>query len=163
MFTGRVGQILAVGLILLVACVPLPSGTRAPNEEVLANAALLDFFDALHQGDYAAADRLYGGSYETLRDWNPDLDPGDHAALWLAACTRNGLQCLPVRSANLQTQTGNTFIFIVEFSALDGALFVLGPCCGADETEMPPQSTFEYTVTHHNGQFWIMDLPVYVP
>jgi hypothetical protein len=46
----------------------------------------------------------------------------------------------------------------------DGSLFVLGPCCGANETEMPPVSQFEYKVTRDaSGQFVVMDLPPYVP
>jgi len=38
------------------------------------------------------------------------------------------------------------FRFIVEFKYDDGTLIMLGPCCGATETDMPPKSQFPYTV-----------------
>ena len=147
---------------LLVTALLAGCASPAPDEGP-ARQALLGFFDALQRGDYAAADATYGGSYQTLTDWNPELDPADHAALWQAACTRNGLQCLTVRSAELQSRDGDEFIFIVTFNAPDGGLFILGPCCGADETQMPPVSEFQITVARADGQFKVMDLPPYVP
>ena len=68
------------------------------------------------------------------------------------------------KSATLQEQVGDSYIFQVEFNNPDGSLFVLGPCCGADETEMPPVSQFEYTVSRKaEGKFVVMNTPPYVP
>jgi hypothetical protein len=74
------------------------------------------------------------------------------------------LQCLEVRSAKFEQQVGDSYIFQVEFSNADGSLFVLGPCCGSNATEMPPVSQFEYTVMRNpDGKFVVMNMPPYVP
>ncbi|MCI0551542.1 MAG: hypothetical protein L0287_11345, partial [Anaerolineae bacterium] len=73
-------------------------------------------------------------------------------------------QCLLVRTATFKILQGSTYIFQVEFNNADGTLFVRGPCCGANETEMPPVSQFEYRVSMTApGKFTVMDLPPYVP
>ena len=143
---------------LLAACAP------APASEETAAQTLVTFFDRLNQGQYAEADSLYGGDYETLTNWNPDLDSSDHAALWERGCLQNGLQCLTVQSATFKGHHGDIYIFFVEFSTADGSLFVRGPCCGATETEMPSESNFEFRVAEiAAGQFKVLDMPVYVP
>jgi hypothetical protein len=131
----------------------------------LARQALVEFFDRLHAGDYAGASELYGGSYEVLIGYNPDLDPQDHEALFRKACTINGAQCLKVRRAVPEGRVaGNGFRFLVEFQHDNGAPFLLGPCCGANETDQPPQSRFLYTVERSNeGSYLVLNRPVYVP
>jgi len=144
-------------LFLLVGCIQ-------SSEVVHAQEVLERYFGALASGDYATADSLYGGDYQLFLDWNPDLTVEDHAALWERACKWNGLNCLAVRSATLLDRQADSFTFSVEFSNKDGSLYVLGPCCGADETSMPPVSRFEIRVRWDaNGQFKVLDLPVYSP
>ncbi len=162
--------ILLFAVILIAGCRTQPVVTAqparaSPSSEVMeASQALGEFFTLLHVKNYGAAVPLYGGEYVTLQEWNPDIDSSDYAALWKNACELNGLQCLEVRSAKMQNQEGNTFVFQVEFSNPDGSLFVLGPCCGADETEMPPVSQFEYTVVRNSrGTLVVMNTPPYVP
>jgi hypothetical protein len=141
-----------------------PMADRAGEE--LALQSLLDFFEHLNAGRYEEASQLYGGPYEVLIDNNPTLDPQDHAALLRNACTINGLQCLRVRSARLQEDavSGAEFRFLVEFSMPDGERFVRGPCCGASETDMPPESEFSFAVVRsEDGAYRVQDLPVYVP
>ena len=126
----------------------------------------MDYFEHLRAGRYEEASQLYGGSYEVLIDNNPTLDPEDHAALWRNACTSNGFQCLRVRSARLQADVSSEaeYRFVVEFSTPDDQLFVRGPCCGASETDMPPQSEFLFAVVRsEDGVYRVQDLPVYVP
>ena len=66
--------------------------------------------------------------------------------------------------AELKNQQRDTYIFHVEFSNSDGNLFVQGPCCGSNETEMPRVSQFEYKVTGNaDGKFLVMKLHPYVP
>ncbi|NUQ86747.1 MAG: hypothetical protein HUU11_18770 [Anaerolineales bacterium] len=144
--------------LFLSACAPVS------NDAEPARQALVAFFDSLNQGQYAEAAESYGGDYEVLIYHNPTLDPDDHAALWMNACTINGAQCLPVRTATLKEQFGDEYVFVVEFSNPDGTLFVLGPCCGGSETDFPPVSQFEYRVQKTaDGKFVVLDLPVYVP
>lgn len=161
--------LLLILLAALAACAAPPAGT-APTQTSLPSTAdearqvLMKFFELLNAQEYAKADALYGGSYETFQGWNPDVDPDDHVMLWTRACRQNGLQCLLARTITFRQLQGGTYFFQVEFSNPDGSLFVLGPCCGADETEMPPVSQFEYTVTRNaDGKFLVMEPPPYVP
>ena len=113
---------------------------------------------------YAEAAPLYGGNYEQLQVFNTQIDPEDHVALWAWACDHQLLQCLEVRSTTFDRLEGDTYVFQVEFNNPDGSLFVLGPCCGADETEMPPLSQFEFKVMRTaEGRFVVMNTPPYVP
>lgn len=125
---------------------------------------LIDFLTRLHTKKYAEAAPLYGGEYEALQVFNPEIDPNDRVGLWTWVCENQLLQCLEVRSTEFLHQEGDTYIFQVEFNNPDGSLFVLGPCCGANETEMPPVSQFEFTVIRNeDGKFVVMNTPPYVP
>lgn len=141
--------------------------TPASADLAKARGALTAFFDALNGGQYAKAAELYGGSYEELIDMNPDTDPNDHAALLENACAINGFQCLKVKGIVQEVQDWpDTFTFTLEFSNPDGGLFVLGPCCGASETDTLPRSRFEFTVMRvlqAGNTFRVQRLPVYVP
>lgn len=133
-------------------------------ELAAADQALKDYFTSLNQGNYAAAARLFGGSYATLTYMNPEINPADYPALWEAGCTRNGLVCMKLRDIITRKVINHErVVYTVEFSTQEGELFVLGPCCGASETEMPPRSIFEYTVRLVDSKPLVMELPVYVP
>lgn len=148
-------------LVTLVLCACTPAG----NETEQARQALVAYFDSLNQADYEKTIDLYGGSYETMIDHNPSLDPEDRPVLWKNACAINGAECdLLVRTMEFKESTGDEYIFIVEFSNPDGTRFTLGPCCGGNETDFPPVSQFEYRVKKSsNGKFVVLDLPVYYP
>lgn len=125
---------------------------------------LLAFFGRLAAGEYTAAAELYGGSYETLVNFNPEIDPDDVAALWQNGCQVNGLQCLPVRIASFNEQTAvGENIFTVQFNAPDGSLFVREACC-RDAQTTPPEFEFEFRVIQgEDGVYRVLDMPVYVP
>ena len=154
-------------LILVTGCKPnvaTPVPTPLSSTASEAQEVLIKFFGLLNSKQYAEADALYGGDYEQLKVFSSDTDPSDHAKLWADACQLAGLQCLEVRSATFKNLQGDTYIFQVEFSNPDGSLFVLGPCCGANETEMPPVSQFEYAVGRNaDHKYVVMNLPPYVP
>ena len=157
-------------LIFLVGCTPQTintpqlTPTSLPSTMAEAHDVLIDFFTLLNEGKYDEAVTLYGGSYESLQVFNPEIDPSDPVGLWAWACENRLLQCLKVRSATFQRLEGDTYVFQVEFSNEDGSLFVLGPCCGANETEMPPVSQFEYRISRTvPGKFTVMEPPPYVP
>ena len=125
---------------------------------------LANFLTRLHTKDYAEAVPLYGGEYEQLQVFNAEIDPNDKLALWTWVCDNQLLQCLEVRSVTFKEQVGDSYIFQVEFNNADGSLFVLGACCGANETEMPPVSQFEFSVARTaDGKFVVMNTPPYVP
>jgi hypothetical protein len=144
--------------------IPQTTPTSLPSTMGEAQEVLVNFLTLLHTKKYADATPLYGGEYEQLQVFNPEIDPNDHVALWIWACDHQLLQCLEVRSVTFQQLVGDSYIFQVEFSNPDGSLFVLGPCCGADETEMPPVSQFEYTVARNaDHNYVVMNTPPYVP
>ena len=166
--------ILLLTAIALASCaaptVPVnPSSTQPPPTSLPSTASeahdvLVNFLALLQTENYAQAVPLYGGEYEALQVFNPEIDPNDPVALWTWVCQNQLLQCLEVRSATFKQLVGDAYIFQVEFNNPDGSLFVLGPCCGATETEMPPVSQFEFTVTRNaDGRFVVMNTPPYVP
>ena len=141
-----------------------PAPTSLPSTASEAHDVLVNFLTLLHTKNYAEAVPLYGGEYEQLQVFNPEIEPKDYFALWTGACDNQLLQCLEARSTTFKELRGDSYIFQVEFSNPDGSLFVLGPCCGADETEMPPVSQFEYHVARTaTGTFHVTDLPPYTP
>lgn len=154
-------------LLLLVtgACQPEVKQQDAGAPELeKAQQALVSFLKALNSGSYAEAAGFYGGSYDVLQSWNPTEDPDNLSGLLQAACQANGLQCLEIRSVgNARKVDDQTYTFSVEFSAPDGNLFQRGPCCGADETEMPTQVNFSFTVQKQGDTYQVMDLPPYMP
>jgi hypothetical protein len=143
---------------------PQLTSTSLPSTASEAQEVLIKYFDLLHSKHYAEADNLYGGDYEQLKVFSADVNPSDHAKLWANACELAGLRCLNVHMATLKGQEDDKYVFQVEFKNEGGSLFVLGPCCGANETEMPPVSQFEYTVIRNaEGKFVVMNLPPYTP
>jgi hypothetical protein len=129
-----------------------------------AQDVLVNFLSLLHARKYAEAAPLYSGDYGALQVFNPQIDPADKVALWTWACDNQLLQCLEVRSVIFKNLSGDSYIFQVEFNNPDGSLFVLGPCCGATETEMRPVSQFEYTVSRNAERHYVvMNPPPYVP
>lgn len=144
---------------------PRPSAPTLDANAAEARDVMLRFFAALNSADYATAASLYGGTYETLVTWNPDVSPTDRVALWKRACEQNGLQCLTVLNVASQEQvSANVMKFVLHFRNSDGTLFVLGPCCGENATTMPPVSEFECSVARtSSGDFKVNCLPPYVP
>jgi hypothetical protein len=157
--------------LLLIACTPQPISvptpippTSLPSTASEAHDVLVDFLTLLHTKNFTEAAPLYGGEYEQLQVFNTEIDQNDHVALWTWACDHQLLQCLQVRSAAFRELRGDSYVFQVEFSNPDGSLFVLGPCCGSNETEMPPVSQFEFTVSRNTDhRFVVMNMPPYVP
>lgn len=139
--------------------------TPNPADMEAARATLVAYLSALTAGKYSEAVELYGGSYEVLRDNNPNLTPDDFPALFRAGCTLNGFVCnLIIKNFVADAQLSATdFRFTVELQNPDGGLFILGPCCGADPAEEPPWTQFDFLVRKTDDKFKVQDLPVYVP
>jgi hypothetical protein len=146
--------------LVLIACTPQQVAVDANTAE----GALIEFFQALSDGNYEKAARLYGGSYEQLWAMNPQIDPDDLAGLWQAGCEVNGLVCLPVgRVLEVRPSSEDEMLVVVEFLEKDGSVFILGPCCGAEEGAAAPLSAFGFPVRMQNGFGQIMDIPALIP
>lgn len=129
-----------------------------------AEETLTGFFQFLAEGDYRQAADLYGGDYDVLRAMNPLVPADDYESLWRAGCTVNGFQCLPVlKVVEAEQVSEDEFLFTVEFAAVDGGIFVKGPCCGADESETEHRSQFEYHVIRSTGRYRVQETPIYTP
>ena len=150
--------------LVLAGCAVAPTAPEAADR-VGAQEALTSFLGLLAGGEYDRAATMYAGPLDSLQSFNPELDPQDAAALIGYACGQRLLQCLPVRSITpVGVAEGDDMLFNVEFSLEDGSLFVLGPCCGATSTEMPPVSSFAFRVrAAPAGGFAVLDLPPFVP
>jgi hypothetical protein len=153
---------------LLTACAAPTPVAEAPSDLEHAQQTLIDFFSLLHNGEYVEAIERFADDtdtqfFETAQRNNVDVDPNDKAALMEAACTYQ-LRCMEILNVVNGEQISETeFLFIVEFANPDGTLFVLGPCCGSNETDMPPVSQFEYRVEKLGSEFFVHGSPVYVP
>jgi len=161
----------AIPYLMLLVCgwvlagCATPSPTPAAEDGAAAQETLSSFLGLLAGGQYEQAAKMYTGPLDSLSSFNPELDSQDAAALIGYACGQRLLQCLPVRSITLaEPPAGGEMVFTVEFSLEDGSLFVLGPCCGATATEMPPVSGFSFRVRPEpTGGYSVLDLPPYVP
>ena len=144
----------------------LPTWTVTPpgaSDLDLARHTLLTFFTLLHDGRYAEAVPLYGGSYDGMRGNNPLIPLDDYTALFESSCT-NQRPCLLVANIVEEEKVSEfEFKFLVEFVCIDGTLYKRGPCCGATETEMPPEWQFPYTVKIIDGKYKVMEEPVLMP
>lgn len=146
----------------LAACSPTLNRQQANLQT--AQDCLESFFSLLSFGAYEQAVFLYGGSYDELRSMNPAIPADAYATLWENACTTNGFQCLPIKQVlQAYEDESGIFHFLVEFKSRAGGLLVVGPCCGADVTQIPPRSQFEYTVIRRQGKYLVLELPVFIP
>ncbi len=148
--------------------------TQLPDPVATATRILQDYLNSLFwgsSGDYYTYERaagMYGGSYETLNELNPDIDPEDRITLLFRACQVNGYQCLRLREVlSVETVAGQDgsqeFRFTVTLMNRDGSLFSRGPCCGGDADEAP-QTEFVFTVRQlSDGAYQVLELPPYVP
>lgn len=156
-------------VMLLAACAsPVGLATEDTADLDLARQTLINFFSLLSHGDYESAVLHFADDAETdffataLRN-NADVYPASPAALMEAACTYQ-LRCMEILNVVSGEQVSDKeFVFTVEFANPDGTLFVLGPCCGSNETEMPPVSQFDYRVEKADSEFFVHGSPVYVP
>jgi len=134
------------------------------SNEKKAEVAAVEFFERLSSGEYQRAAEMYSGDYAELEYMNPALPEEDDAALWRNACRINGYQCLPIRQVlEIEKFSLNEYHLKVEFQNPDGSVFILGPCCGADEEEKPPVSQFDVYLIGRDDIFYVVSLPVFVP
>lgn len=128
-----------------------------PSQEQRAIDTLHNFFYFLNSGDYLQAAALYGGSYEQLREYNPDIqgnldDQAVQAQLLQRACEVNGFQCLTLRRFISINQPNENYIINIEFTAPQGGTYIHA---------RNNQSLYIYTVKQIAGQFMVMELPPY--
>lgn len=148
-----------------VAADPIPTAALVLHE--FLNSLYWGARGGLGDYTYERAAALYGGSYETLVEVNPDLDPEDHVELLRAACEFNGYQCLRLRDVIISLpwwESGGAQVvyFTVYLEDVDGGIFTRGPCCGVEEGL--PETQFSFAVREsEDGTFKVLELPPYLP
>jgi hypothetical protein len=145
-------------VLILAACSPV----ERKSETAKAETTMRDFFSVLANGQYAEAVTLYGGNYEVLAGWNPDISPTDYTSLWQRGCEQNGLVCMEIMEIVKVEENETNFEFTVTFKMKDGELFELTGCCG----ETFPEPISEYVIgvqSDGNGKYKVLSLPPYVP
>ncbi len=150
--------VLIFTLFLFAAC----SSANSEIEQAKAETTMRAFFSALAEGQYVNAVRLYGGEYEILSGWNPDLSPANLETLWQRACEQNGLVCMEIMEVAGVVETDDGFDFTVTFKMKDGELFQFTGCCG----ETLPEPITEYIInvqSDGSGNYKVLSIPPYVP
>ena len=162
MFKRVIGCLILLSMAVLTSC--SNRGLNNGEELATAQATLESFFALLAHGAYQQAADLYGGDYKGLRSLDDAIPADDYAALWEYGCTSKAFQCYEIKDVlKSSMDKQGIFHFIVDFKLNDGDLLVVGPCCGADLTQMPPRSQFEFTVRRNKGVFLVQDPPIFVP
>lgn len=166
-------KIISIFVVMIFICTCCGTRIDQNNQKIIERSELEsqafktinDFYGLLNHKQYQRAAELYGGSYDVLVDYNPSIKKGDESNLLRAACRFNGFVCLDILSAELiDVNDQGEFIYEVKFANPDESEFVLGPCCGATEEEMPPKSSFTVHVEcEADGSCLVMDLPPYLP
>ncbi|HBK33789.1 TPA: hypothetical protein DEP34_03200 [Candidatus Uhrbacteria bacterium] len=126
------------------------------TDENEAEGVLITFLDSLYEKDYDAATAVYGGDYDQLRDWNPDVEPTDLALLWKRGCEQNGLQCMEIRNTDFASQPDkNMFFFNVWFNNPDRI---------SEFTQLGGTSMFSFAVIKTDQKkYLVITMPVYTP
>jgi len=150
-----------ISLTLLALVLAACSTGNLQTEEDAAEQSMRAFFSTLANGQYAEAVHLYGGEYEILAGWNPDLSPTDYESLWQRGCGQNGLVCMEVLEVVNAVETESGFEFTVTFMTKDGELFQFTGCCG----ETLPEPIMEYVigVEKVDGDYKVLSPPPYMP
>jgi hypothetical protein len=149
-------------LVLLVFILAACSSAEQKSEAAVAETTMRTFFSALANGQYTEAVTLYGGDYEILTGWNPDISPTDYESLWQRGCEQNGLVCMEVMDVVNAAESDIGFDFTVTFRTKGGELFELTGCCG----ETFPEPISEYVIgvqSDGDGNYKVLSLPPYVP
>ncbi len=134
------------------------------DEGSLASTALISFFDLLSTQKYDQALALFApkDGWETLENTSPEEEKTDKAKVLANYCQAMGT-CLKAAVLETKKGTDDEYLLTVQFQNTDGTTFILGPCCGATEKEMPSKDKFEYVVKKINGNFTVLTPPVYKP
>lgn len=115
-------------------------------------------------GNYSEAATYYGGSYDTLLDMNPTVDPLDSTTLWKQACQYNGFQCLQLATLDYIYRKGDTYFFNATFYKADGTLFTQNACCGDQAPGITSQSIYVIQVKQITpGRYAVLTMPIYIP
>jgi hypothetical protein len=135
------------------------------DDRLAAEAVLVSFFNDLSEGRFEEAAAKFNPEdaevWEWLGGFYGESSEEGRAADLDNYCSAVGT-CLPVTVIS-STVVNEGFSFKVNFINQDGSIFVLGPCCGATEEEMPSVQEFDYQVWKFGEDYKVVTPPQYVP
>jgi hypothetical protein len=124
--------------------------TWVDEESDTPKGTLKLYFDALNKEDFDSVTRLYGGSYETLQGYNPNIDANNMIELMKSYCTINGGQIVNIdKIVSEEKKSEEEYIFKLTLKNKDGTPFQNG-------------KKYNYTVKNIEGHFTVLDLPPYL-
>lgn len=132
-----------------------------------AELALVSFFSYLSDQKFEKALTLFEledstNSWEGLESFSLPEDRNNKAKVIERYCEATRT-CLKAKVIETKKETSDTYNLLVQFLNIDGSIFVLWPCCGASEQEMPSQDKFNFKVKKINNIFKVTTAPIYVP
>lgn len=136
-----------------------------PDETKAAQQLLEDFFDLARRNKFNEAAELIElaqSEWESFAVYSDGEDISDHARVIENHCLATGT-CLRVKVIATERVDNETYRFNVQFLNSNGSIFELGPCCGAEEEDVAPQSEFDYDVKKIDGSFKVVTPPLYRP
>jgi len=139
------------GSLILIMIVLLFAGCSNTSENIDdPDKVLKEYFELLAKEDYEAAISYYGGSYEELEGYAPNVDPKDKPALYknYVQVTGGALVRLDEIIKKEEVNSGH-YNYVVSFETPDGEIFRNG-------------QQYEYTVKKIDGRFKVMELIPYV-
>ncbi len=138
-------------LIVAFVCIGIVgcSASNEKNNEVLPEQVLQSYFDSIANNDFKAVVSLYGGDYDLLQSYNPDISPTDYESLFRNFINHNGGQIVKIEQIHDKKNiSDDEFQFDVTFTQ-EGEKFRNG-------------LHYTYTVKKINGQWKVMELPPYL-
>lgn len=135
------------------------------QDEKRAEEALLSVFAYLNDQNYDSASQLLeleDETWEWLASFSLEEERSDKAKVLETYCEATGT-CLKARIIETADEGAGVYNSVVQFENNDGSVFILGPCCGATEEEMPPQDKFSFKTIKINGTYKVATPPLYVP
>jgi len=109
------------------------------------------YFSALYEENYAQAVKYYGGTYEDLQGYHPQINAQDHEALFRAYIEITGGQLVTVASIIKVDEIRANEEYAIDLTFIDksGKSFREG-------------MVYTYTVKRIDGKLKVMELPPYL-
>lgn len=141
--------------------------TSIQDESAKAVEVLVSFFAYLSNQNFEKALTLFelddpANSWEGLENFSLPEDRNNKAKVLNNYCEATGT-CLKAKIIETKKENDDTYNLVVQFQNTNGSIFVLGPCCGATEEEMPSRDKFDFKVKKINNLFKVTTAPVYRP
>jgi len=122
-----------------------------------AQMALNNFLSHLEMKQYQQATQYFGGSYDYLKELNPNINNTSAHNYLKHFCESNSGICLPFTIKSQKKIDENVFVFQVQYFEDNGQLFINGCGCGGIDQEK--KDKFNFSVRKEGEKYYVVDLP----